>query len=89
MLEEVRSLIEELSADPMVSRGVKKVIYNVKTILSGNVELGLKCDKAIQELSQIDDFNIDAFTKTRIWRLISLLEELSSQCDDLLEDTID
>ena len=78
-MEEVRSLIEELSMDPMVSRGVKRVIFNVKNILDECDEVGIKCDRAIQELSQIDDFNIDPFTKTKIWSLISLLEELSNE----------
>lgn len=61
----------------MVPRNIRQTMQELMSILESEIETPIKCDKAIQLLTIGDDFNIDSFTRTRIWSLLSMLELLT------------
>ncbi len=78
ILEEPLSLLNELLGDFNVSRSVRARLEEVNSILTADGDVAVKCDKAIQVLTLIDDPNINSFVRTRIWSLLSLLESVSN-----------
>ena len=76
-LAEVMGILEELVSDNNISKTIKKTFNDVILVLNDDFELPVKCDKAIQILTLNECPAIDAFTKTRIWSLLSLLESIS------------
>ncbi|MDK2849569.1 MAG: uncharacterized protein PWP03_49 [Candidatus Woesearchaeota archaeon] len=77
-LEEVISLIKELSEDFSVPRNVKKNLMVIEEILRDeSKELSLRVDKAVSILDEVsEDPNIQMFTRTQIWSLVSMLSKL-------------
>jgi len=48
-------------------------------ILNGKTDLSIRINKALNELDEIaDDTNIQSYTRTQIWNIVSLLEKISS-----------
>jgi uncharacterized protein (UPF0147 family) len=76
-LLEMMTVLNELSGDPAVSKNIKTRVISVISILKEDIDIGVRCDKAIQTLTFDEDYNIDMFTKTRIWSLLSMLESVS------------
>lgn len=76
-LLDAMSLLTEISEDTTVSKNVKQLAVNVIGILKEDCDLPVKCDRALQALTITDDPNIDMFTKTRIWSLLSILESIT------------
>ncbi|MFA5406242.1 MAG: UPF0147 family protein [Candidatus Nanoarchaeia archaeon] len=75
---EVMGLLDELINDFAVSKSVKRTMTEVNQILNDECELRIRCDRAIQSIGMAEDPNVDPFTKTRIWSLLSMLESLAS-----------
>ncbi len=77
-LNEVIELIKELSADFSVPRNVKKNLALIEEILLDETkELSLRVDKAVSILDEVsEDPNIQMFTRTQIWSLVSMLSKL-------------
>ena len=77
-LEEILSLIRDLTEDFSVPRNVKKSLAMVEEILlDDSKELSLRVDKAVSILDEVnEDPNIQMFTRTQIWSLVSMLERL-------------
>ena len=77
-LEEVLSMIRELSEDFSVPRNVKKNLALIEEILLDETkELSLRVDKAVSILDEVsEDPNIQMFTRTQIWSLVSMLSKL-------------
>jgi len=77
-LEEVLSMIRELSEDFSVPRNVKKNLLVIEGILKDeNKDLSLRVDKAVSILDEVnEDPNIQMFTRTQIWSLVSMLSKL-------------
>ncbi len=71
------NLLSELSEDSSIPKNVRSTMNEVINILNDDCELPVKCDKAIQSLTVIDELNIDVFIKTQVWSLMSLLESAS------------
>ncbi len=78
-LVDALSMVDELINDNNVSRSVRETMRGVMDILNEDSELPVKCDKAIQLLTLNDDPNIDSFTRTRIWSILSMLEAASQE----------
>lgn len=69
--------LEELSQDNTVPRNIKSKVEEVATLLKGDDDenLSIKINKALSTLDEIsDDTNIQAYTRTQIWNIASLLE---------------
>ncbi len=75
-LKEVINALEELQRDAAVPKNVKTRIANTITCLRSAEELSIKINKALSELDELgEDSNIEPFTRTQIWNIVSLLEK--------------
>ena len=77
-LEEVICMIKELSEDFSVPRNVKKNLVVIEGILKDeSKDISLRVDKAVSILDEVsEDPNIQMFTRTQIWNLVSMLSKL-------------
>ncbi len=77
-LQNIKEALEELMGDNTVPRNIKTRVGSVIEILKDdNQETSIKINKALSELDDIsDDANIQAFTRTQIWNIASMLEML-------------
>ncbi len=74
-LTEALSLLKEVTNDSVISKNIRTATDSCIQILEEEgSEISMKCDKAIQALNITEDPNINMYTKTRIWQVISLLE---------------
>ncbi len=67
----------ELEQDSAVPRNIKDKIQRTIVTLQGDEDIPIKVDKALQELDDVaDDINLQAYTRTQIWNIVSMLEKL-------------
>jgi len=80
MDKQIQDIIESLNIlmeDTTVPKNVKIKIENIIIILKEEEDLSIKVNKALHELDEIaDDTNLQPFTRTQIWNVVSLLEKL-------------
>jgi uncharacterized protein (UPF0147 family) len=81
--KEVQNVIEflrELSEDMTVPRNIKgKAESTIKILSDTSMELSIRVDKSLSELEEVcDDANIQPYTRTQIWNIVSCLEKLTS-----------
>ena len=76
--EQVQQIIEaltQLSEDTTIPKNVRSKITNAIQVLNEDTELSLKIDKALQFMDDVsNDTNIQPYTRTQIWNIVSLLE---------------
>lgn len=71
--------LNELQDDSAVPKNVKLKISHIISVLEHDGDNSIKIDKALQELDEInEDVNIQAFTRTQLWNVVSLLESIKS-----------
>ncbi|MBW3015221.1 UPF0147 family protein [Candidatus Woesearchaeota archaeon] len=76
-LDAIIDLMQDLSEDPTVPRNIKNKILELIETLKEDVELSIKINKVLSELDEIsDDSNLQAFTRTQLWNIVSMLEKL-------------
>ncbi len=77
-IQQIINAIDELQNDNTVPKNVKTKLQNVTIILKGDEEnTSIKVNKALDELEEIsDDPNIQSYTRTQIWNIVSLLESI-------------
>lgn len=76
-LKSVIDNINELQDDNTVPRNVKMKLLNIVEILKGEDDASIKINKALDELDEIsDDANLQPYTRTQIWNLVSMLESI-------------
>ena len=70
--------LEEIKDDSTVPKNVKNMIDEIiKTLKREDIEMSLKVDKVQQDLEEISsDSNLQAFTRTQLWNIVSMLETL-------------
>jgi len=74
-LQNIMSFLEDLREDSTVPRNVKVKITEVNEILKTDLEKSLKIDKVMHIFDELnDDSNIDSFTRTQLWNVVSMLE---------------
>ncbi len=74
-LKEVLLALAELEEDNTVPRNVKAKIANTIKALKENCEDNIKINKALHELEEVaEDTNMQPYTRTQIWNVVSLLE---------------
>jgi len=77
-IEGIVEVLEELMDDNTVPRNVKNKISEAVSALKEKAELSLRTNKALNILDDIsDDNNIQAYTRTQIWNIVSTLESLN------------
>ncbi len=69
--------LRELSEDPAVPRNVRTKLTDTIKFLENSDEISVRANKALSELDSLaDDNNMDAYTRTQIYNIVSLLEKL-------------
>ena len=76
-VQQIIEVIEELLEDNTVPRNVKRKLEISKEILGSEDELSIKVNKVLNELEELsEDTNVQSYTRTQIWNLVSMLEML-------------
>jgi len=76
-VQNVVSALEELVGDGSVPRNIKAKVETIMTILKSDdgEDMNIKINKALSELDEIsDDTNLQPYTRTQIWNIVSMLE---------------
>ena len=69
--------LNEIKEDATVPRNVRMKIEYVVNTLKEDTELSIKVNKVLNELDEIaNDVNLQAYTRTQIWNIMSMLEKL-------------
>ena len=68
--------LQEISTDNTVPRNVKEKLTKIVEVLKQEKEdFLLRKDKALSELDEVvEDTNLQAYTRTQIWNVVSALE---------------
>lgn len=78
-ISSVVSALEELKNDNTVPKNIKVKIEAIMVSLKENKEVSIRINKALDELDEIsDNNNIQPYTRTQIWNIVSLLESVKS-----------
>ncbi len=76
-LIDIIEVLSELQNDVTVPRNVKDRLQECVSALQEETELSLRTDKAMQALDELSsDTNLQAYTRTQIWNIASMLEKL-------------
>jgi uncharacterized protein (UPF0147 family) len=74
-LHSIIDALTELTKDSTVPRNIKTKVESVVRCLSEDSDLSIRVNKALSELDEIsDDSNLQAYTRTQIWNITSMLE---------------
>ncbi len=84
-MNQIIELLHELSNDRKVPRNVRSVIEDAKKELLGKEEnLSTKINTTVSMLDEIgNDPNIQSYTRTQIWNLVSMLEAVEAEETDM------
>lgn len=78
-IAEITEGLKELLEDATVPRNIKENIEKIIKILKEEGEISIKVNKALNYLDEIaDDVNMQPYTRTQIWNIVSLLEKISA-----------
>ena len=76
-INSILAALTELQEDAAVPRNIKDRIQKILSALQSNGELSMNIDKALQELDEIaDDINLQPYTRTQLWNIVSMLEKV-------------
>ena len=75
---EILESLEDIKGDSTVPKNVKlKIDEIISTLKRTDIEISIKVDKAQQDLEEISsDSNLQTFTRTQLWNIVSMLETL-------------
>jgi len=75
--EDIGTKLDELKEDITVPKNVRLKVEKVIEVLNGKIENDIKVSKALNELEEIaDDVNLQSYTRTQVWNIISALEKI-------------
>ncbi len=76
--EEVFFAIDEILEDVTVPRNVKKKLAETKELLQKeDVAVSIRINQALNKLEELsEETNINPFTRTQIWNVVSMLESI-------------
>ncbi len=81
MSEKVTDIIQalqELEEDSTIPKNIKLKIVDTISLLHEETDMSIKVSRALQTLEDLtDDVNIEAFTRSQIFNIVSMLELLS------------
>ena len=79
LINDVVTNLEELQDDNSIPKNIKLKINDTIRLLQDEGEVSIKVNKALQHLDEIsEDTNMQPYTRTQIWNIVSILEKLSS-----------
>lgn len=74
---QVISMLDQIINDRTVPKNIRKAAEDSKIVLQGTESDEVKISTAINNLDEItNDPNMPIYTRTRIWSVASMLEEL-------------
>ena len=77
LLVEIIMLMKELEQDTGVPINTKEKILNSINTLNKDIDLSVKASKVINEMEEASqNNNIESYTRTQLWNIVSLLEKL-------------
>ncbi len=80
-IEEIVYQLNELKNDRFVPRNVKSMIDEaIRELQKEDEDLDVKLNTAISILEEVsNDVNIKPFTRTQVWSVVSMIEELQTE----------
>jgi len=73
----IEPALEELRDDNTVPKNVRLKIEKVIDVLNNKMERSIKVSKVLNELEEVaDDVNLQSYTRTQVWNVISVLEKI-------------
>ncbi len=77
-VSQVIEFLSDLREDSGVPKNVKLKIQEIISSLEDHTDISIKINKALTDLEEIaEDVNMQSYTRTQIWSVISLLEKLA------------
>lgn len=78
LTDETIENLQELENDSNIAKNIKIKIKNIINMLKEDTELSIKINKALNELDEIsNEPNLEAYTRTQIWNVVSILEKIN------------
>jgi uncharacterized protein (UPF0147 family) len=78
-LQDIIDVLKELESDTTVPRNIKTSVQNTIKALTSEGESSIKINKALHELEEVsDDTNMQPYTRTQIWNIVSMLEKINT-----------
>jgi uncharacterized protein (UPF0147 family) len=78
-LDSIVVALKELVEDNTVPKNIKTKLNEIIDALSSEDEVSIRINKALNMLDEIsDDNNIQAYSRTQIWNIASMLEMAQS-----------
>ena len=75
-LKEVVELLSEVKKESSVPKNVRDKIDSTIRLLKEDEDTTIKVSRALHELEEVaDDANLQPFTRTQIWNIVSMLEK--------------
>ena len=69
--------IDEVKEDSAIPKNVRIKLENVQSILTGTKEVSMQVNRCLDELEQVStDANLQPYTRTQIWNIVTMLESL-------------
>jgi uncharacterized protein (UPF0147 family) len=77
-VQDILDALDDIKGDSSVPKNIKsKIDEIISTLKKTDLEMSLRVDKAQQELEEISaDANLQPFTRTQLWNIVSLLETI-------------
>ncbi|MBI2657259.1 UPF0147 family protein [Candidatus Woesearchaeota archaeon] len=76
-MDTVIKSLSEIQEDATVPRNVRTKIEAIVTKLKEDTEISIKVNKTLNELDEVaNDVNLQSYTRTQIWNVMSALEKL-------------
>ena len=76
-IDEIISMLAELEVDATVPKNVKLKVREVIKTLKEDKESSIKVNEALNDLDEIaDDTNVQPYTRTQLYGVVSLLEKV-------------
>lgn len=76
-ITQITETLKELLEDSTVPKNVKIKLEGVVKSLNEDKEVSIRVNEALSHLDEIaDDINLQPFTRTQIWNIVSILEKV-------------
>ena len=73
----VLNAIGEMQEDNTVPKNIRAKLTEIATTLQDGSDVSITINKALGDLGEIsDDVNLQPYTRTQLWNLVSLLETI-------------
>ncbi|MBI4140161.1 UPF0147 family protein [Candidatus Woesearchaeota archaeon] len=69
-------LLQELAEDSTIPKNVRITVQSVMQLVSRNEEPRMAASKALQELESLTEINVEPFTRSQIFNIVSMLESV-------------